>query len=415
MRQPGPIVALWFCLTAGGMSQVQDTFLLEVPALGLRIAGNMTARLPHGNVTHFRIHIQRQPGQVNYGSIFARINTQSANVIMTTRSTATGLACDFDLTRRDGFRLKPGRNSVEVEIQDVRGRLQYASFLLDASVGAEEDAAQDPSGVPLVSPSGARRAVVIGVSRHRFAQEGIRNLAFADRDATAVRDFLLSPEGGSFRPDNLVLLLNEDATLERVRTALFNFLAPAGRDDVVVIYFNGHGAPDPDDPRRYYFLPHDGHPDDLAGTALPFSALEDLYGRVLKTQWVVTLADASRGGAFSRQTSGAGNNLVHQYLMRYATAGGGTALAAANVGEVSWEADTFGGGHGAFTHFLLRGLRGEADRNRDGTVTLGEARAHVRDQVRRATGGQQTPFGVQGPGDGLALAGLRSRGPAAAR
>jgi hypothetical protein len=383
----------------------QDTvFTLDVPTLNIEVPANGTASLKQSLITHLRVRIQRQSGQVNYGAIFAAINTESANIIMTTRSTATGLVCEFDLTRREGFRLRPGRNSVEITMQDVRGRNHYASFLLETTA----DPSRTLPAAPVVSPPGSKFAVLVGVSRHKFADSGITNLKFADRDATLVRDFLVSPAGGSFARDNVVLLLNEDATLERVRGSLNEAATRAGEDDLLFVYFAGHGTPAPDDPRRYYLLAHDSRPDALPETALPVGTLEDLYGRALKTRWSVALFDAARVGPLPRTPAGS-NNLIHQYLLRYAADKGRTALAAANLGETSWENEALDGGHGVFTHALLRGLRGEADRDRDGTVTMREAREFVADQVRRATGGQQNPFGAENAGDGLALAGVGAR------
>lgn len=37
--------------------------------------------------------------------------------------------------------------------------------------------------------------------------------------------------------------------------------------------------------------------------------------------------------------------------------------------------------HGLFTYYLLKGLRGEADTNRNATVTLGELAGYVRQKV----------------------------------
>ncbi|MBI5673673.1 MAG: hypothetical protein HZC50_10640 [Nitrospirae bacterium] len=37
--------------------------------------------------------------------------------------------------------------------------------------------------------------------------------------------------------------------------------------------------------------------------------------------------------------------------------------------------------HGLFTYYLLKGLRGEADTNRNGTVTFGELAGYVRQKV----------------------------------
>jgi hypothetical protein len=399
------VLVLTLVLQDSGSAQDAGMFVLEIPTLGVEVPGNGTMVLKPGAVTHFRIRVQRQTGQVNYGNIFSTINTEAANIVMTTRSTATGMVCEFDLTRRDGFRLRPGRNSIEITLQDVRGRLHYASFLLETS----GDPGRTSPAAPVISAPGQKFAVVIGIARHRFADAGITNLKFADRDATQLRDFLLSPEGGSFRRENVVLLLNEDATAERIRNALSDSLAGAGADDFVLVYFSGHGIYDPADPRRYYLMAYDTRPDGLAETGLAVGVLEDLFGRALKTPWSVALFDAARVGSLPRGPAGS-NNLVHQYLVRYTSDRGRSALSAANIGETSWETDTLGGGHGAFTHFLLRGLRGEADRDRDGTVTVREAREYVADQVRRATGGQQNPFGPENAGDGLALAGLGSRG-----
>jgi len=51
----------------------------------------------------------------------------------------------------------------------------------------------------------------------------------------------------------------------------------------------------------------------------------------------------------------------------------------------------WGGGHGVFTYFLLKGLRGEADYNKDTSVTLGELTSYLSQEVRRATKNAQSP------------------------
>ena len=60
--------------------------------------------------------------------------------------------------------------------------------------------------------------------------------------------------------------------------------------------------------------------------------------------------------------------------------------------EVSLELAEFG--HGLFTYYLLRGLQGEADLNRDGIVSLQELYEYVEQQVSqkaRSVGGNQHP------------------------
>lgn len=62
---------------------------------------------------------------------------------------------------------------------------------------------------------------------------------------------------------------------------------------------------------------------------------------------------------------------------------------AASANEVSQESDKWGGG--VFTHYLIRGLRGEADENRDGFVYISELERYIRRAVPEATNGAQHP------------------------
>ncbi len=48
-------------------------------------------------------------------------------------------------------------------------------------------------------------------------------------------------------------------------------------------------------------------------------------------------------------------------------------------------------GHGVFTYYLLEGLRGKADLDRDGIITVDEAYNYVSKKVPEATGQDQNP------------------------
>jgi uncharacterized caspase-like protein len=98
-----------------------------------------------------------------------------------------------------------------------------------------------------------RWAVVIGVGE--YDSDDIPDLDFAPNDARAVRDFLQSDAAGPF--DEVLYLENERATGAAMREALFVFLQQADWDDLVVIYYAGHGAPDPGRPDNLYLLPTD--------------------------------------------------------------------------------------------------------------------------------------------------------------
>jgi uncharacterized caspase-like protein len=98
------------------------------------------------------------------------------------------------------------------------------------------------------------------------------------------------------------------------------------------------------------------------------------------------------------------NNLVNQYLERYASKGQRAVITASDISESSFEDAKWGDGHGVFTYYLLRGLKGEADANHDGVVTAGELFNYLERSVRQATDGKQNPRAVAGIASGLTVA-----------
>jgi uncharacterized caspase-like protein len=224
-------------------------------------------------------------------------------------------------------------------------------------------------------------------------------------------EFLKSPAGGGLGDDSVSLLINENATTQNIRHALFTFLTQAQAQDTVVVYVAGHGAPDPHDPRNLYLLTADTKPDDMGATAFPMWQIQDVFERVLKAKRVITIADTCHSygfsGARADDSDQKGNNLINQYIQRYAGKGERAVITASDISESSYEDASWGGGHGVFTYYLLRGLKGEADKNKDGVVTAGELFAYLRQVVPQATGGKQNPRAMAGLASALPVSSLR--------
>ncbi len=352
------------------------------------------------------LHIPRGGSRINYGMIHTKVNTEAADVAMKSSTVAEGLELHIDLTAAGGFPLKPGRNSVELDYEDQFGRAKYYNFLVDfQSPGADPRGSRGIVTEPATSQrptrgTGKLMAVVIGISRYQDNTNGIPNLRFADQDASAFADYLKSPAGGGIASQDLTLLLNEDATVQNVRHALFTFLTQAKAEDTVIIYIAGHGAPDPHDPRNLYLITTDAKANDMGGTAFPMWQMQDVFARILKAHRVITLVDTCHSFGFSGlrkgETGGEGNNLFNQYLQRYAADSQRAVITASDISELSYEDTSWGGGHGVFTWYLLRGLQGEADTNHDGVVTAGELFAYLHKAVPQATSGRQNPRAMDG-------------------
>jgi len=240
-----------------------------------------------------------------------------------------------------------------------------------------------------------RWAVVIGVSQ--YDSEEIPDLEFASNDARAVRDFLLTDAAGPF--DEVLYLENERATGAAMREALFVFLQQADWDDLVVIYYAGHGAPDPGRPDNLYLLPTDTELDRLAATGFPMWDVKTALRRQIAAERVLVIADAchSAGTAEPEAVGGGDSNEIAGGFQQLFTPSRRLMLTAAATNEFSLE-DARWGGHGVFTHFLLDGLHGSGDLDSDGIVTVTELFNHVSAGVRDATRGRQNPQ-ISGLGD----------------
>ncbi len=369
---------------------------LEIPEAGAKLEANSTTQISTAPITYLKLHIARNASDIDYGSIHTRINTEASDTLMTTTGTVDGILCNLDLNRHGGFQLAEGRNSIEVDYLDHFHRLHYASFLLDRGTGRPPRLLA-ASGPP-VRITGQKYAVVVGVAKYQNAGAGLVNLRYADRDADSFRSFLESPSGGSFPKQNILTLLNEDATNEALRSALFTFLSKPRPDDLVVIYLAGHGSPDPNDSRNLYFLTYDTKVDDMGGTAFPMFQFQDVFDRVLKARRVITFVDSchSFGITGEKNLGGQHNNLINQYIQRFASNGERAVLTASNTSELSFEDSRWGGGHGVFTYYLLKGLARDADANRDGTVTIAELSTFLRDKVTGDTDGRQNPQAIVG-------------------
>ena len=87
-----------------------------------------------------------------------------------------------------------------------------------------------------------------------------------------------------------------------------------------------------------------------------------------------------------------GLELPQAFLQGLRESPGGLAVfSAAETRQISREGRQWGGGHGAFTHYLIEGLNGAADADDDRIVRLGEVMEFVRERVRRDTDNAQIP------------------------
>jgi len=132
--------------------------------------------------------------------------------------------------------------------------------------------------------------------------------------------------------------------------------------------------------------------------------MQTIFGRVEAERMVVFL-DACYSGAAGGRTFASKRTRAARvdevFLDRLTRSKGRAILTASRGSEVSLEVPELG--HGLFTHYLVQGLRGAADLDRDGIVSLQELYQYLEQQVSqksRSIGGNQHPV-MKGELEGL--------------
>jgi len=236
-----------------------------------------------------------------------------------------------------------------------------------------------------------RYALVIGVGT--YTDTRIPKLPACTRDAQDLRKLLVDPEVGMFSPEHVTVLVDQEVTRINVVDALDQLSRKAGTEDLVLIFFSGHGAVD--EQGRSYWVMNNTRIDRLRATAFSETEITDLLAQI-KTQRLVTLIDACYSAATAHL--GRSKSLVDLQKIYPRFQGQGRVAITASQGDqlsvVISDRNNPGYGHSAFTWQVLDAMRGRGDSDQDGVVTVSELWDYVKDRTEttaRQQGGNQQP------------------------
>lgn len=224
----------------------------------------------------------------------------------------------------------------------------------------------------------------VGVSDYAKSSQ---NLNYAHKDALMLEKVFKAQEGKLFAKVNTKVLVNENATARNVKVQLYKFLKLASSEDLIIMFVAGHGVQD--NQQNLYFMTHDG---DLKE---PFTGLEiEVFRKVLEqrpiNQKAMFLMDICHAGTSGPRRRG---RVTVDDAVKQLASGTGTVVYASSTGaESSLEDEKWG--HGAFTHALLKGLKGMADKeagDENGVISVQELISYASRQVPRLTDGAQHP------------------------
>ena len=221
-------------------------------------------------------------------------------------------------------------------------------------------------------------ALVIGIEKYSRIPEA----RFAENDADAVKRHLLAL---GYPERNIILLKGGQATRGAVQGYVEEWLPKnVTSRSRVVVYFSGHGSPDPKNGDAY-LVPWDGDAMFLKSTAYPLKTLYAALGR-LGAKHVIVALDSCFSGAGGRSVLVAGARPLVSRIEETDAPSSVTVLSAASGDEITGTLEDRH--HGAFTYFLLKSFN---DGKRTARSAYDELKPRVQDEAHRQNR-EQTPL-----------------------
>jgi hypothetical protein len=245
-----------------------------------------------------------------------------------------------------------------------------------------------------------------------IASEKFKNnkfdLSYALKDAGDVANHMANSK--AFNKIEIKKLYNQSFATDSVKN-LKNFFSKATINDVVMIFFAGHGYLDDD--FSYYFPTYYTNFTDPKINSVAYNSFEALFKDMKPTRKLMfidacfsgevdedasnsndtkTPQDSARsirfaGTAFAQSTALEMSKTIFTDLRQNT---GATIISSAGGTEAAFEGEKWN--NGLFTYCLLNGMKSlKADLNNDKIITLSELQKFVSEEVNRLSEGKQTP------------------------
>ncbi len=208
--------------------------------------------------------------------------------------------------------------------------------------------------------------VLLGINDYQ--DETLPRLRYAAFDCQGISEALASATQAFPQKEFFIHhdLASEKPTLNAIRSSLNRVVTSAKIQDTVLLYFSGHGVLEPDTQQTVLCVA-DTQKQQLLSTGLCFQDLLSALGNCAAHSQLIWLdachsGNVSLSGARGHLSKSAPLNPTPQLLellrQRAAKSRGFYALLSCDQGQQSWEFPDLG--HGVFSYYLMRGLRGEA-------------------------------------------------------
>ena len=259
---------------------------------------------------------------------------------------------------------------------DVYGNTDTKSITVSRSV------VESKVTYPQLNPDRVKRqperdavAVIIGISNYK----SLPKAEFAKDDAQVFYDYAIRALG--VKPGNIKLLMDEQADAEEIYTAFKTWLPARAKSTTdVYVFYSGHGLPTQDG-SGLYWLPQRANRDLLSKTGILLAEVNSDI-QASKPKSVTIFMDACYSGqARGGETLVASARPIALKSQPTTFPSNFTVISASQADQISSSSPELQ--HGIFSYYLMRGMEGEADLNKDGKITLNETQAYLSENVGR--------------------------------
>ena len=278
-----------------------------------------------------------------------------------------------------------GTNRVEVKA--------YNSYNIPQSFPAFEIQRKIPDNKELAKPD--LYILSVGINDYKT-----KKLTFSVPDAKAMADALQQGKTGIYHEVFTKLLV--DAKKKDIEDALADIEKKARPQDVVLVYFSGHGmnAFTREGKKLFYFVPQDFKwPDDpenenvARNQGIDADYLDETFTKI-KSHKLILILDACHSGSVNTALASRGQDkekATRKAMEKMANGTGRFIFASSSGNEESREHSEVG--HGLYTHVFLNALGKSKDKNitdadsinKDGYIYLSEIRSYIEQQFEEQT------------------------------
>ena len=354
---------------------VVNTGLVAATGVKIRVSGTpaVVTQFPADTLPVGDLQSGESRSIVFTGTLPQRVQAQRVDLVVTA-SDASGVSAPASQTLVTSIRRSDERRSARPDVdQETEGTdaVVAPKAAMKRKGGKSSDSIDDipPPVEGYEQPQDLLLAVGIGAYR----DDQIPPRKFAAQDAELVAGYFQSI--GGMPGENVRLLQDKRALRADIEEAVLDWLpSKATPDSIIIVYFAGQALVSP--AGETFLVPYEG----TRNSAARLYRLKDLQAALgkLKTRLTLLIFDGSalRLGADNKAKGKTASAAGPQWEVGSRNI---VRLIATSGFQAGLEPDKLK--HGLFTYYLLRGLKGEADENGDGEVSLGELASYLSDSV----------------------------------